>query len=61
MRYRGFLGRTARNRCPHSDLQGLYGDTINLMGGYRLYCHDCNRLLDGPVSLAKSRASERAS
>lgn len=46
------------NRCPHSRLVGIYGDMINAVGGYRLRCLDCRRLLDGPVSLAKHREGE---
>lgn len=34
-------------------VQGLYGDIINAVGGYRLQCTDCWRFLDGPVALAK--------
>lgn len=46
------------NRCPHSRLQGIYGDMVNQVGGWRLRCLDCKRLLDGPVSLAESRRNE---
>lgn len=38
--------------CPHLNLRGIYGDEINLVGGYRLVCQDCGNLLDGPVSLS---------
>lgn len=48
-----------RNRCPHSNLIGVYGDKINMVGGYRLFCNDCKMYLNGPVALAKSRESER--
>lgn len=48
-----------RRRCPHSNLEGIYGDEINATGGLRLYCWDCHRFLDGPVSLAASRKGER--
>lgn len=54
-RYRGFFGRTARRRCPHSRLAGIYGDPINHCGGWRLWCHDCWMHLDGPVDLAVAR------
>lgn len=43
------------NRCPHVNLQGVYGDDIHCVGGYRLYCDDCGRYLDGPVSLAQTK------
>ena len=46
------------NRCPHSRLNPIYGDAINHNGGYRLWCRDCRRHIDGPVSLAYSRARE---
>lgn len=54
MRYRWLN----RKRCPHSDLEGIYGDQINHVGGWRLWCHDCRRYIDGPVSLATSRRNE---
>lgn len=47
-----------KNRCPHSRLEGIYGDGIHLTGGYRLYCRDCGMLLDGPVKLAEMRRGE---
>jgi len=50
-----------KNRCPHSNLEGIYGDQVNNSGGYRLWCKDCGRLLDGPVELANKRWSEHAS
>lgn len=53
--YRGLFGRMARRRCPHEHLTPIYGDTINKVGGWRLFCRDCRRYLDGPVSLAASR------
>jgi hypothetical protein len=56
--YRGLFGRHARRRCPHSDLQGIYGDEIANVGFYRLFCRACRRFIDGPVSLAQSRESE---
>lgn len=59
-RYIGWFGRTARRRCPHSDLDGIYGDSINHVGGWRLWCRQCKRFLDGPVALARSRRSEIA-
>jgi hypothetical protein len=58
--YRGFFGRTARRRCPHSDLQGIYGDEIALHGFWRLFCRACRRFIDGPVTLAQSREHEDA-
>lgn len=51
--------RRARMHCPHSNLTGIYGDLINYVGGWRLFCEDCLKYLDGPVSLAKSREGER--
>ena len=47
-----------RRRCPHSNLRGIYGDAI-LAYNSRLICLDCDGLLDGPVTLAKFRESER--
>lgn len=47
-----------RKRCPHSNLSGVYGDRINHVGGWRLWCDDCRRYIDGPVSLAESRRGE---
>lgn len=44
-----------RNRCPHISVLGIYGDAINELGGYRLRCHDCGRLIDGPVRTADDR------
>lgn len=41
-----------KRHCPHVHLQGLYGDVINAVGGWRLQCVDCWTFLDGPVSLA---------
>ena len=46
------------NRCPHVNLEGIYGDEILRVGGYRLRCDDCGRYLDGPVSLAQALAEE---
>lgn len=46
------------NRCPHSRLTGIYGDEINFSGGYRLWCLDCDRYINGPVKLAKMRQNE---
>ena len=41
-----------RNRCPHVVIYGLYGDVVNVFAkGRRLFCPDCRRFLDGPVSL----------
>jgi hypothetical protein len=56
--YHGLFGRTARRRCPHSDLQGVYGDEVRAAGWYRLWCRACHRFVDGPVSLAQSRERE---
>jgi hypothetical protein len=53
--YRGWFGQHARRRCPHSNLQGIYGDPINHCGGWRLFCRDCARYLGGPVELAEWR------
>lgn len=44
-----------RVHCPHRHLRGIYGDDVNRVGGYRLFCVDCGRFLDGPVSLADER------
>lgn len=41
-----------RHRCPHVVKLGIYGDSINFVGGWRLFCPDCGRFLDGPVSLS---------
>lgn len=55
-----------RRHCPHSRLRGIYGDEIlhrmNVWSGriFRLECLDCRSLLDGPVSLAKTRHAEWA-
>ena len=48
-----------KRRCPHSNLSPIYGDEINHVGGWRLFCRDCGRYIDGPVSLAESRSGER--
>lgn len=45
-------------RCPHSNVQGIYGDEINHSHGRRLFCMDCGRLLDGPVLIARLRHRE---
>lgn len=45
--------------CPHSNLRGIYGDEIIARGFFRLECEDCQRRLDGPVSLAKHRRAEK--
>lgn len=47
-KYRGFK----RKNCPHIVKYGIYGDAINVVGGFRLFCPDCGHFLDGPVSLA---------
>lgn len=44
-----------RNRCPHENLYGVYGDQIHRSLGTRLVCGDCGRYLNGPVSLARER------
>ena len=48
-----------RYRCPHVNLQGLYGDAIYYIGDnkYRNLCLDCGKLLDGPVSISVERKS----
>lgn len=43
------------SRCPHENLSGIYGDSINHCGGYRIRCQDCKELLDGPVSIVHAR------
>lgn len=58
--YRGWFGRTARRRCPHSRLVGIYGDPVNHKGGWRLACLQCARYIDGPVMLARHRMDEQA-
>lgn len=57
-KYRGLFGPTARCRCPHSRLWPIYGDEINRVGGWRLFCADCGRYLAGPVKLAARRVRE---
>ena len=44
-----------RLHCPHEHVEGIYGDEINRVGGYRLQCRDCRAFLDGPVSIAWER------
>lgn len=56
--YRGWFGRYAKRRCPHSLLVGIYGDQVNQEGGWRLYCNGCHRYLDGAVSLSMMRSLE---
>lgn len=51
-------GRHARRRCPHSRLTSIYGDQVNQVGGWRLYCQDCRRYLDGEVTLEMNRSNE---
>jgi hypothetical protein len=52
----GFFARWQQRRhCPHSNLQGIFGDAINHTGGFRLRCWDCGRYLDGAAALAKLR------
>lgn len=55
MKYRGWFGKQAKEHCPHVDLRGIYGDMINSCGGWRLWCGDCERFIDGPVKLAERR------
>ena len=57
-RYTKWFGPHARSRCPHSDLEGIYGDEINRVGGFRLYCWDCHKYLGGPVRIAEMRKGE---
>jgi hypothetical protein len=48
-----------RNRCPHSNLAGIYGDRANFTPHFsRLLCLDCGRYLDGPVWIADARRDE---
>lgn len=47
-----------KNRCPHSNVWGIFGDQINMTGGYRLRCFDCGLYLDGPVQIAELRNDE---
>ena len=47
-----------RRHCAHSRLRPIYGDEINFVGGWRLWCRDCGRFIDGPVSLAAMREGE---
>lgn len=50
---------SSRRHCPHTRLEGIYGDAINhTPGARRLQCLDCGRLLDGPVMLAIVRRGE---
>lgn len=58
-KYRGFFGRKARRRCPHSNLAPVYGDMILYNNFYRLWCRDCGRTLDGLVILASRREGEK--
>lgn len=44
-----------RVRCPHVDVRGIYGYEVIAAGFKRLWCADCGRLLDGPVSIAVAR------
>lgn len=50
---------TKHLRCPHSNLRGIYGDEINMVGGLRLQCRDCGSYLNGPVTLARLREDEK--
>lgn len=47
-----------RHRCPHVMLAAIHGDEINYLGGYRLACMQCLRLIDGPVWLEATRKTE---
>lgn len=58
MKYRGWFGKTARRRCPHLDLRGIFGDEIIQVGYWRLQCRDCGQFLDGPVTLAAPKDEE---
>ena len=49
-----------RLHCPHSRLDGIYGDEIIAVGYWRLQCLDCHAFLDGPVKLAEIRTQEWA-
>ena len=42
-------GLLARLHCAHRNIEGIYGDEINAVGGYRLHCIDCDAWLHGPV------------
>ena len=55
-KYYGWFGRNARKRCPHRVLAPIWGDDIEMVGGWRLQCADCDQYLDGPVSLAAQRS-----
>ena len=50
-----FRMRRRRRHCVHRSLEGIYGDMIIAVGGYRLRCTECRALLDGPVELAARR------
>lgn len=41
-----------RKFCTHDFREGIYGDKINFVGGYRLQCIICGSYLKGPVSEA---------
>lgn len=49
--YRGWFGKHARRRCPHSDL-------VITGTRQRLWCRGCRRHIDGPSSLPTSRIEE---
>lgn len=45
-----------RNRCPHANIRGVYGDEIIFVAGWRrLQCVDCGRYLDGGLELANTQ------
>lgn len=56
--YRGLFGRTARRRCPHSDLVPVTGDQSRQASGRGLWCRGCRRRIDGPSWLPESRSEE---
>lgn len=48
-----------RRRCAHRNLNGIYGDEVNRVGGWRLQCRDCLKYLDGPVNWAEFGEGEK--
>lgn len=44
-----------QRHCAHVKVRGIYGDEINITGGYRVQCRECGAFLDGPVSIAVDR------
>lgn len=57
-KFRGWFGHYARRRCPHSNVEGVYGDAIIAAGYFRLYCRDCGRYLAGKPQWASRRRDE---